>query len=119
MSSPQHYLTLTNIQGRSANFECSVAPDQKVTLRTVRQDPDFPASHTAHAVLTTPECTLHLSGDAWRFVEGTLGLHNLLTALAMDDGYSFVTEFLELFENTRNDDEALSLWEALMAQATL
>lgn len=59
---------------------------------------------------------ISISGDFWRFLEGTLGLEELHWAL--NNEYldtAFLTAFKKTFTGTSSDDEALVAWNVAVA----
>ena len=98
-------ITLCDMNGKDMEF----TPDDCI----IRSDAGFGEAPTATAHLTLDDDGIMLTGDAWRFIEGTLGLE-LLTQYLEDDlgrGVWFVKEFFdEDFKNAGTDHEALLAW---------
>jgi hypothetical protein len=66
----------------------------------------------------TESCTISgamLTGDAWRFIEGTLGEQSLFDHLVKDgvDAGVFLANFQDRFNDTQNDAEAMVMWDEI------
>lgn len=56
-----------------------------------------------------------LTGDVWRFIEGTLGEQSLFDHLVKEgvDAEAFLDDFQDRFNDTQNDDDAMAMWNEL------
>lgn len=60
---------------------------------------------------------VQLSGDVWRFFEGTLGLEALYAHLSKEsvDAQACLLDFAEKFQSTSDDEQALLQWNLLLS----
>lgn len=100
-------ITLTNANDDGKCFELrrhrktgNVIAKNLYTQQSFTRNP----SHTAYAVIGED----YVNGDTWRFFEGTAGLTTLFEAA--ERGMP-LEKVLKQIDKTRNDDEALVIWE--------
>lgn len=112
-------IVLNDGNGKSARFEYGIRKaDQQVFSKPAGRDRGFGEVHTDFAeVEQTSGKRFNISGDAWRFFEGTLGIKTLFETFAKDYGPQLVEDFLEQFDGTGNDNEAMKLWQSLESEA--
>lgn len=105
-------ITLTDTNGKSKRFLLKIVGDGLVT-EPISSDRGFGASHTDSAEIDG----FTVSGDVWRFFDGTLGLQALYEILAAKkrNAGEFLARFNERFEKTSDDETALVQWNEMVS----
>lgn len=106
-------IRLTDCDARTKEFSIELR-GEKVISKPVHTERGFGQTHTDSAEIDGCE----ISGDLWRFFEGSLGVENLLKQIKVESGDSraVIESFKSVFSRTADDDAALRAWEKYVAE---
>lgn len=100
-------ITLTDTYGKTKTFAQKMGRNGLVT-KPISTERGFGSSHTDYAEIDG----FTVSGDMWRFFEGTLGVESLHEALTANSqsANELLESFEKLFKKTSDDDDAFLQW---------
>lgn len=106
-------ITLTDANGKSKSFAIRAGRNGLVTS-PISTERGFGQSQTDSAEIDG----FIVSGDVWRFFEGTLGLESLYEELTNNQHISddLLDDFTECFQNASDDEFALVQWNELVSE---
>lgn len=108
-------ITLHDTNGNSCSTDYRWNEAWELQSEEIGRDPEFgDAGHTESAEIDG----IKISGDLWRFLEGSLGLDAFYEGVQADDvGKRDILErFLEPFANAKDDASALVAWDLLVTE---
>lgn len=103
-------VTLVDAAGKHRNFSLSFSP------KGLRSKPNWTERGFGTCQTDTAELDgLVISGDLWRFFDGTCGLEALLEIWHSEslNGPELVGEFATAFKATSDDNAAMDIWTKL------
>lgn len=106
-------IALTDAKGKSKSFAIKASRNGLIQS-PISTERGFGQSQTDSAEING----FTVSGDAWRFFEGTLGLESLYEELtnAQNTASTFLEAFMERFKNSSDDEFALVQWNELVSE---
>lgn len=103
-------VSLSDQEGLAMVVEYVTRADGSLRSDFIHADHGFGATHTESAMIDG----IDISGDLWRFIEGTLGIEVLHESMNSPSfGRDFLIAFKEKFRFTEGDEQAMRLWDSL------
>lgn len=83
-----------------------------VVSKPLHTDRGFGQAHTDYAIIDGTT----VSGDMWRFFDGTIGVNDLYEQITAEgvDSSEFLETFQSRFNRTGTDDQALKVWDEFL-----